>query len=255
MRNNSIEEIERRKKRIESLLTQESDPEIVIVYKHVPSSLKKRKFATTRKQYEIMGECALEPPVMFSERYGIDNYNNGPWTVYEEHTVKKPELMKYKESILDKAKRIKEALKIKKIKKIRESKDEQYDKKGTVTIDIYPESYIETFGTQDKEPTYVRCDYYPEPIDTLTVELTPRELARAGILYTDLDWREKTDRSEKDSSGEGTAKCEDAKSFDSKYEVKVLPTVATHSTVKSHAPEDTKNADSKTEIDDIEPQQ
>ena len=48
---------------------------------------------------------------------------------------------------------------------------------------------------------------------------------------------------------------EDDKSFDSKYEVKVLPTVATHSTVKSHAPEDTKNADSKTEIDDIEPQQ
>ncbi len=41
MRNNSIEDIERRKKRIESLLTQESVPEIVIVYKHVPSSLKK----------------------------------------------------------------------------------------------------------------------------------------------------------------------------------------------------------------------
>ena len=52
--------------------------------------------ATTRKQYEIMGECALEPPVMFSERYGIDNYNNGPWTVYEEHTVRINEIIRKK---------------------------------------------------------------------------------------------------------------------------------------------------------------
>ena len=136
--------------------------------------------------------------------------------------------------------------KVRKIQRIKESKDEQYDKKGTVTIDIYPESYIKTCGTQDKEPPYISGNYFPDKIDTLEVELSPRELAIAGILYTDLDWRENADRSEKDTSRKGTVNGEDDKSFDSKYQVEVQPTV------ELHDPGDTREADSKTGIDDIE---
>lgn len=61
-----------------------------------------------------------------------------------------------------------------KLKEIAEDESGEYDKEGKVFIPIY--------GTPG---THRSTDI----VDTVEISITPRQLAQAGILYTDLDWK------------------------------------------------------------------
>jgi len=72
------------------------------------------------------------------------------------------------------------------VKKIKMSLDDRYDRKGKVTIPVYSFSYRgDDYLSHDEK--YLQDQL--QDVGSLEIEVTPRELAEAGILYGDLDWR------------------------------------------------------------------
>ena len=169
------EDVEHRKKIIEGLLTEISDTyAVIIIYKG-------KKKIVPKKVYDIICRGALLSPKSEYETEMIDMYNNGPYVEASKITTFSPEKIEN----LSSWDKIKISKMKKKIDKIKKSKNPFLDKKIKVTIDIFPVSYSilgRIFPEEQRE------NFYPDAVDYIEIECTPRELAEAGIDYRDLNW-------------------------------------------------------------------
>lgn len=176
-----MQDTEDRKKKIKKLLMEPAKGRAVVIEER--SGTKK---VVSEKAYRIICLNGLLQPKALLELYGDDQYNNGPWLETEELTVFTPK-QKKQLSLLDKMRIL---IKEKKIERIKTAKNPLFDKKGEVTIKLFPVSHKETGRPLSKMPEFQRKYISPEETDRLIVVATPRELAIAGIDYKEVGWKE-----------------------------------------------------------------
>ena len=149
-----------------------------------------KRMVISKKAYEMSHLRSIIQPEGEISSYKDDLYNNGPFeTVY---SFKTNIIFKTKPSISD---RIKMSKMTRTIKKIRKSKDPFFDKKGKVSIKVYPDCFEkrEYNVLEPSEGTITEFNkFVPKEIVTLEFIMTPRELADLGLYYGEptLEWTE-----------------------------------------------------------------
>lgn len=176
------ESINNRKEQIVKALNEPADVSPVIV-----KLGNGRKRVISQTEYKISLLSALLRPNGRVEKWWSDQYNGGPWLEIRDIIIT-PHNKVQTPSFLDKIKMLK---KKKTIEKIKTDKNPLLDKKGIVRIKIFPVSHREV-GEEllNKDSGFCEETFIPEEIDCLEVEITPRQLAKAGIDYREIGWME-----------------------------------------------------------------
>jgi len=169
-------DLEKRKEEIKKILLEPSDLKGAYLRPDIPIKSPKENHESEHpisgKLYKLATEYGAFKPL---KTFSYSDYTPGdrsPDLYYEERTF-----IPYEKCDIKEKQKIEELET--KIAQILEDKSNKYDQKGKIKINIYENRKATTNFEEDHQRLS----------DTLEIEVTPRELAKAGILYSELDWK------------------------------------------------------------------